>query len=445
MRLTTLHTHRMFRSARCTARAPSTGTTVGVALTALLLGGYLWPRSSLVLIGGRGVDDFSLYQPMRYLAMAPVARLLDELSLLSAEQHVTLLASLALLCVARAVFVSRRRRDGFAIPCIVRACIVPLVATVGTYLAGAVIPRPMLALQASNPSDLLVDFHSHTSRSHDGRPGWDAESNRAWHSAAGFDAAYITDHQTMASWQTLAGVNARSRPSLRALAGVVAAVTPGPSRVVLLPGVESVVPGAHLSLLGVQTEDGRLFRHARDLDTLAFARIDSTNRPVVVLTLPYSLTRPPERLPAVDAIEISDGAPRGLGFSRAHRAQIIGLADSLGVPLVASSNNHGWGSTAVAWTVLHVEGWRTLPPRRLEARIRDVLRRHPNAVRVVERSAVGISGGWGSRLTLIPRLGLHIARVLSPRERLAFGVWIWGLWLWGIPLHVRGRRAMDRA
>jgi hypothetical protein len=58
-----------------------------------------------------------------------------------------------------------------------------------------IMPRPMAGLEATTDI-IVVDFHAHTKFSHDGRPDWKPEDVRAWHRAAGFDVAYVTDHRT---------------------------------------------------------------------------------------------------------------------------------------------------------------------------------------------------------------------------------------------------------
>ena len=51
------------------------------------------------------------------------------------------------------------------------------------------------------PDMVVFDVHSHTNVSHDVRGtlmrGFDAEANLAWHGRAGFDAFFITDHNTI--------------------------------------------------------------------------------------------------------------------------------------------------------------------------------------------------------------------------------------------------------
>src|SRR5205814_10341130 len=78
--------------------------------------------------------------------------------------------------------------------------------------------------------------HSHTSASHDGRPGWSVEDNRAWHRDGGYDVAFITDHWTVAAAEQ--GVARNSYPAGDA--------------VTLLQGIEVSWTGEHVNILGAQ-------------------------------------------------------------------------------------------------------------------------------------------------------------------------------------------------
>ncbi|MEO6444792.1 MAG: hypothetical protein ABIZ91_15140 [Gemmatimonadaceae bacterium] len=417
-----------------TTVAPRThpSTLVAGVLTMLVLAGGGVRVSPLIR---RGValpgDGFALQQSVDYVLLSPVARWLDELSLLTVSQHVAVLVSVGICGLAWALVGAwQRRRSGKSgvANVVLRRSALVIGALVSLYVVGVLVPRPMVALRASNASDVLVDFHSHTASSHDGRWNFDAAANREWHSRAGFDAAYVTDHQTMRAWQQLAD---RGQLADRTQAVREASILGGRSNAastILLPGIESVSGGAHVSLLGVGRVHRTLFAHARSVDAVALQRALPADRPLVVLTLPFDVDRVPGSVPLVDAIEIADASPRGLAFARQHRALIERLADSLHVPLVASSNNHGWGATAAAWTAIRIEHWDTLSALQLDARIRAALRARPADVRVIERRALAEGGGFLADALIIPRLLLHVWRMLTWPERFAFALWAWGIW-----------------
>ena len=125
----------------------------------------------------------------------------------------------------------------------------------------------------------------------------------------------------------------------------------------------------------------------------------------------------------VRAIEIVDGAPRGLGQTRAERARIIHLADSTNIALVAGSDNHGWGRTAAGWTLMFIPDWRSASPDALSKSIANVLRQGGRAsTRVVVRYIANTESGIALPFTA-PLVGWGMLRALSPDERIVWLVW----------------------
>lgn len=372
-----------------------------------------------------------------YLLLSPLWDLLDHLTLLTVPQHIALLVSLLLLFgVWRWTRLRRRRRAGAAAVSLPRAAGREVLATAGflvvffgLYAYGAVGPRPMAELRRGEQSLLAVDVHAHTRHSHDGRPGWTAEDVRQWHAASGFDAVYISDHRTFDGVIEAQGNNPRR-------AG---------ERTIVLSALEAVYKGEHVNILsagrkysGVTSDD------LRDVDTIAIAlaSIVPGAEPVMVQTFPgdfHEITPATGRGTAgVRAIEIIDGAPRGLRQTRQNRARIIRLADSLDLALVAGSNNHGWGRTAPGWTLFRVPGWQNMNA----AELADNLERHirdggRNATRVVERVGTETSGA-GLVLTL-PALVWRIVTTLDFAQRVSWIAWAWAVAL--LLAAVRLRRA----
>ncbi|HKO16706.1 MAG TPA: hypothetical protein VJU87_10725 [Gemmatimonadaceae bacterium] len=363
-----------------------------------------------------------------YIAIAPASDVLDTLTLLTVPQHIALLLWLFLLYAVYRVW--RRRAPGVSVrrshrhPGVREAVYagILLLAIIAVYAIGALAPRPMAALVAS-PADLYlrVDFHSHTRFSHDGRSGWSAEDVRDWHRAAGFDVAYISDHRTFEGAER--GI-ANNPP----LAG---------QGTTILQAIEVGWRGEHVNLLGA----GRMYKGLTDIDlrdldqqalTLASAIVG--REPVVVETIPG---RVDSMIPAtgpgtagVRALEIVDGSPRGLLQSRRDRTHLVQLADSLGLAAVAGSDNHGWGSTAPAWTLMRMPGWRELAPDDLALGIENQIRRFGrSATRVIERRIAGPMNGSGPvelALTL-PLVLWRMFTMLTTDERVVWLVWAWGL------------------
>jgi hypothetical protein len=346
-----------------------------------------------------------------YLILAPICDVMDALTLLSVSQTIALLVSLA------ALFIVWRelhwRRFGTTLLREMRFALLALAGLVLFYLVAIVAPRPMARLTLDDANALAVDVHSHTRFSHDGRSSFTPDANRAWHRDAGFDVAYITDHSRFAG----AREAARRNPA-RAGDGLTS-----------LPGIEYVANHDHLLTLGASDSTAALLTGG-PRRALAARSALSARDPVIVQTIPEHL----DRLPAPDsaglrgaiAIELSDGSPRGIEQSQRDRARIIHLADSLDLALVAGSDNHGWGRTAVAWSVMRIPGWRALSADSLGEAIAGRLhaaRRH--AVEVVARRSPD-AGQYGALVVAtLPAVGWNILRTMSPLERLSWIAWAW--------------------
>jgi hypothetical protein len=396
-----------------------------LALVALVALAFLLPVVTPVasVVTGAPVPGVSLRYPLAYLLLAPICGIMDALTALSLSQHIAVLSVTLSLYALWRLFRLRKpeRRHGFLFTPLLELgwFAVFLVCLVGFYAVGILVPRPMARLHVDDPDVVVVDFHSHTAMSHDGRKSFTAQRNRAWHHGAGFDVAYVTDHDSIR-----AGVEAATRNPPRAGDGTL-----------LFPGREVVYRGMHVVVLG--TFDPR-------------TRTSSTDPcgpwPVVIGTIPGNLDRVPaaecpgpDHGGGVSAIELLDAAPKGLDESDRDRARILYIADSLHVAVVADSDNHGWGSTAVGWSLMRIPGWRDMTPDSLNATIKEMIRsRGRDAVQVValRRPREAPDGVWASVLpVLMPQ---SFISKLSREERLSWIVWIAvALWGWGM---ASGRR-----
>ena len=382
---------------------------VAAMVTALVVAGAIWRAAPVEALGAaapNGGAGATLRLPAAYTLLSPLCELYDALTLLTVGQHGALLAWL--LAGYAGARVAAHRRAGARRPLRDSAALgLTIAVTAAVYVAGALAPRPMAALRLTDGDELALDVHSHTDASHDGRIGFDAEANRRWHADAGFAAAYVTDHRRY--WGAAAGEAGNPR---RAADGTM-----------LFPGIESAVGASRVLLLGARQsmhldQDGRadLARLARDTSV------------VVVLTTPDPLSAVPATLP-LEAVESSDGAPRGLLFTRRLAPEIERFAASHDLARVAGSDNHGWGRTATAWTVLRVPGWRAMPATVLDSAIRATIRRDGGAVRVVARGSTPLPRS-GMALAATPALMLwSVATRLSLAER-----WSWLAWSWCLAL-----------
>lgn len=347
-------------------RAVPTGLLLTAILVALSAAFAVDPVRDAATLGA--VREATLRRPTSYLLLAPVSDVLDTLTLLSVRQHIAFVLTLVLgFAIVRWAAGRAAPSQMTSVRRVVREITragVALVLLVALYAAVAIMPRPMAALDAG-ADILVVDFHSHTRFSHDGRPDWSPEDVRAWHRAAGFDVAYITDHRTFEGardgWANNPG---------RAGDGTF-----------LLPGLEVVWRGEHVNVLDADRMYRGLFNDTfRDIDekALTMASLLAGAEPVLIETVPADLSKvvgaTGRGTAGVRAIEIVDGAPRGLGQTRKERERIVQLADSMNLALVAGSDHHGWGHAAAGWTLLVLPQWRAVAPEQLSSAISNVIR-----------------------------------------------------------------------
>jgi hypothetical protein len=310
-------------------------------------------------------------RPPLYVAIAPLSDVLDAFSLLSVPQLIALTVALAAYFSLWRVWRARRRGttrwNEFCAAS--RAFVVYLLLVA----MSAVLPRPMAALKVHDPDAVVFDVHSHTNYSHDASHTFTVERNREWHRAAGFDVAYITDHRCFDG----AAEGLRTNPK-RAGDGTV-----------LLSGVELQGDEQHQVVL--EPPDAAVPKGFLEAWCVrAGAGHTPAIPPVRVQTIPEDLSKmrvaSPTTPDGVTAIEISDGAPRGLAQADRDGEELWDLASDHHLSVIAGSNNHGWGRTAVAWNVVRIPGWRSLSPDSLGKLIEDRLRsRDVNAVQVVTR------------------------------------------------------------
>lgn len=390
---------------------------IPLLLTGLIGVTALFPADAIRNAADLGpVADARLERGAGYVILGPVSALFDAMTLFSVGQIIAFtLWAIGIYIVAR---VLRRRRHPVGI---VREAVYALASFAGllaVYAAAVVMPRPMAKLVVTRSDVITADFHAHTSHSHDGRPGWSARDVRDWHTAGGYNVAYITDHRSIEG--------AREGIALDStLVGQEQVTT-------LLPGIEVFFHGEHVNLLNVGTRFlGLTTADLMSVDdtALAFASIIATNEPIVIETIPGNLDAIiPHTGPGsagVRAIEIVAGSPRGMTQVKRDRARIVRIADSLDLALVAGSDNHGWGKTAPGWTLLRIPGvWRTYAPDSLANLIDDIIRMAGRrGTQVVERTTASASPA--ALAFTMPVVTWTVLRTLSPAERLSWLVWIW--------------------
>ncbi len=358
----------------------------------------------------------SLRTPLVYDVFAPASNVLDALTLLSPAQYWATFALCAAIFLGLGIHRSARSRAGFVATRFLRAALCFMggaVAVIGIMLVAA---RPMASLVLADRDLIAVDFHSHTEASHDGRPGFNPEKNREWHSSSGFDAAYVTDHMTFDGALTGAARNpARSGDAT-----------------VLLPGVELRDGDEHPILIGVDPRRMRITSPdwkgaAVEADGGPVPPMLLLSMPGNILRIPMSETDGPVRLAGIEA---ADGSPRGMAQAARDRDGILALAANLHLAVVSASDNHGWGRTAPAWSVLRIPGWREMTPKELDIAIRrTIMTRGSQAIEVIARRTAGPPQNTVAAAAAGIAVALVMLRTMSLPDRFSWIVWSWGLCL----------------
>jgi hypothetical protein len=271
----------------------------------------------------------------------------------------------------------------------------------------------MAAIEMQDPNAVVIDFHSHTNASWDANKSFTPERNRAWHTASGFDVAYVSDHKSLAG----------------AKAGMVKNPAHASDGTVLLPGLEARDQYEHVIAIGIDTLfafDPKGDWHDPVRDT---ALKVTASAPLLILTIPGNLTKLPENekhgFARLYAVELNDGAPKGIGMIQSRRADIIKFADSLNLAVVAGSDNHGWGNTAVGWSVMQIPNWVAMNPAQLDSAIQRqirIVRRH--AARVYERDSPDAGSSTLATVFTVPLVIWRMLVDLDWPERISWLGWI---------------------
>jgi hypothetical protein len=399
---------------------------IPLALTAALLAARLAAAPPLSdPVGAPVPAGLHLHAPPLYLLLGPLFSLWDGASMLSMTRlHGFLLGTALLYLLWRLARLARRRNRPLRLLRELGVLAGSLLGFVLFLALGILWHRPMLALAGTGSDRAVVDFHSHTNVSHDVRgtlmSKFDVRANLAWHRRAGFDAVFVTDHNTIAP-----ATHAESLP-------------------VRCPGIEVSAWRAHIVLLG---DTLPVDRDPYSRDWAGLTRLlqvsDSAYRSRSVASLPEYERNHWDRLDSLvaaglDGFEIVNASPKANELSRTRRDSVIALARHTGRFVVGVSDHHGWGATSMVWNLVPVPSWRTTPAA-LCHRILARLDQGVGSVQVLERHRLRAESGWPSLLT---PLGVvwETWRGMTGVLALSWLVWIWGI---ALVLDARGRRRGD--
>jgi hypothetical protein len=398
-----------------------TGIAFPAVLTAMLLLARIAAAPPLTDPTGAALPPSThLHAPWLYLLLAPLFTLWDGVSMLSMSRLRGFLLGLVVLYLVwrigrllwhryawSAVPLSRG-----ALPREIRRLVLSLVLLLGFIAAGALWHRPMLALAGVDQDEMIVDFHSHTNVSHDVRGtlmgGYDTEANLRWHRRAGFDAVFITDHNT------------------------VAGLTPHSGAPVRCPGIEVSAWKAHIVLLGDSLPVDRRRYNSSFPALLELLRTsDSTYGALSVASLPEYEESHWSHLDSLvsaglDGFEIVNAAPQANEFSRARRDTVIALARRTNRFVVGVNDSHGWGATSMTWSLVRIPGWRAAGTGVCDAILTRLHQGFP-AVRVIERHRLRADSSWPLWLTPIGVVW-ETWRGMGWALAASWLAWIWATW-----------------
>jgi hypothetical protein len=408
-----------------------------LALTGILLAARMASAPALTdPVTGELPEPLHLSVPSLYLILAPLFTLWDGISMLSMSRLKGFLVGLVIIYVLwRLIKVAKRRRATRTWPRrLLRELgilVLSLVLLLGFLLTGALWHRPMISLAGVSRDERVVDFHSHTSASHDVSglmEDFDVEANRRWHARAGFDVVFITDHNLVSRQSSVAS---RQSHTSSQWPGAGQPSVDRESPTVLCPGIEVSAWRAHILLLGdtLPVDRGRYNASLAGLLVL-LAESEREYGSLTVASIPEYRRNHWGRLDTLiraglDGFEIVNAAPKANELTRAERDSVVSLARANNLFVVGVSDSHGWGATSMVWNLVRVSA-----PSSEEGicnSVLDRLRTGFPAVQVVERHRLRADAWWPLWLTPIG-VAWESWRGMGWALTIAWLAWIWLLW-----------------
>ncbi|MDO8665203.1 MAG: hypothetical protein Q7J79_01225 [Gemmatimonadales bacterium] len=400
------------------------GWRLPLLLSAAVLLAQLFHRALLVdVVSGSTPADVGLVYPLLHVIFAPLTLPADWLNGGSRHDIVGFVVwALLLFALARLVKPGAKapRREGAKWEPAVReaAAWALFVLVLSGFIAwAAFLPRPIPRLVVRSEDALAFDVHSHTTLSHDGRPGFGMAANAAWHERAGFDAAFVTDH------------NRHEAPTHRR--------TDAPREAArLLNGEELSLNGLHLIVLGNTREiDNRGYNASWDSTGALIRRLaggaTTPYTPFLVASLPEywrnhwgadlgDLVRW-----GVGGFEIWTTSPRAMDFTPDARRSVIEQARFHRLTLFGATDMHGYGNAATVWNVTRLPSWQAMSDSVLTAALLATFRaRGADANQVIALSRWMPSSRLGQAVAVPVNAALIIASA-SPPHAVALVGWIW--------------------
>jgi hypothetical protein len=423
-----------------------------LALSALVLLGQLLHRSPLIdAVTETSPENATLSFPLGHILLAPLTLVGDWLNGGSINDLRGFI-----IWVTLGYVLARLSLDSASTPgrLVVRREIaggVAVVAALILFIAWlALVPRPIPRLLAGGDDALVLDVHTHTEASHDGRRGFGRRRNAEWHRRAGFDVAFVTDHGIGPE-----GTGAQGHRGTE--------VARGETR--LLGGVELSLSALHLLVLGVGgridaegyadswESTGALIRKLsghgdaevarRNRERGDTARAERAPRPFLVASLPeYWRHHWGEDLGTlvswgVEGFEIWTTSPKAMTLPRSARRAVVARCRLSGLTMFGSTDMHGYGYTASVWNLVRLPGWREMGDSALTGALLARFRSSAaDATRVLALRRWQPEGRLGRTLAVPGNLALLLGTASRAHGAALLG-WIW---LWPLAGALRSRR-----
>ncbi len=395
---------------------------LALVLSACVVVAQLFPLNPLVdVVAWAPPTSARVAYPASHVLLAPFTLLADWLN--GGSRH-DLIGFAAWVLVAYALIRLAVRRPPLRRPRREAIYAAAFLAGLAVFVGwGYWLQRPIPRLVSTDANQLVLDIHSHTALSHDGRRGFGAAQNAAWHARAGFDAAFVTDHNAFGAakaWRLEAPLG---RPRL-------------------FDGEEISLSGIHVLALGTgRVIPNRPYDASWD-STGALIRRLHADSIFLVPTLPEDW-RHHSGLEfgqlsewGVDGFEIWTSAPQAMDLPPSARRTVIAWSRLEDRPVFGATDMHGFGNAATVWNVVRLPGWQSLGDSAL---VRAILARL-RAGGVAANQVVALRR-WlpetrlGSAFDVPVNLAL-LLRTASRPHALALLAWIWA-----VALAVSYRRA----
>lgn len=263
---------------------------------------------------------------------------------------------------------------------------------------------PGWTLETSDEQSIVADLQSHTDASHDGFVS--INKNLQWHQQSGFELSSITDHWVVdKQLYRLKDDDELDLPSI-------------------IIGVEIDNENKNF-LLGLGLNESEAIPQQFPRNTAKFVDLVHNSHQGAVTAMTWLLKEEqvePLIDAGVDAIEIINSAHPY--FSEATRQKVLQVSQERGIPLIGSTDWHGWTGFTRVWTIFsHPDLLQTTRSNRGDLLV-DALRNHDrDAFTPVVAGTLGGDSIVREILTPIYEWGRY-GMELSPQRILIWWIWM---------------------